>query len=177
MLDAKELRLQIKQHMGTVFEKNGFKSKNNGKRSIIWEKMIDDGEFFVGIAFSMDTRDSHNPEFRMELRFDPEDIRDIRSYSYAGWPPKGIRKGLGIKVSILDRVLSGGYDAWIPFPRNLAASPATWEDYARFLVEDLEKRIPTGKRVTKKTHRWEYDWETNTAKKTNSKDKPHDDNV
>lgn len=155
MLDGKELRRQVKDHMGPVFEANGFKYKYEGKGST-WMKPIEDGEYFIGIGLFMDTRVKDAPEFRMTLFLDSIDISDIRAYRHSGWPPKEIMNRLGIKVSLAAKILSGGYDAWIPFPKVDNPDPKVWEDYASYLLENLYKRIPKGKKWVKKTHRWEY---------------------
>lgn len=156
MLSAPELRKIVKSTMGPVFEKQGFKYKYEGKGST-WSKLVEGGTYEIGIGLFMDARNKLKPEFRFTLFVDPEDIRDIRAYSHSGWPPKKILKELDIKVSLIDRILGASYDAWIPFPKTDSLPQKTLEEYAHHLIHDLYGKIEKGKRVTKKTHRWEYE--------------------
>lgn len=141
--------------MGTVFEDRGFKYKYEGKGST-WIKPIDNGEYVIGIGLFIDTRQKSNPEFRITLFVDSEDIRDIRAYRYSGWPPKRIMEKMEIRPKLLDKLISFGYDAWIPFPENNDIKPSVWVEYAESLLHDLYKKVPVGKRWVKKTHRWTY---------------------
>lgn len=155
MLDSKELRKQVKDHMGPIFESNGFKYKFEGKGNT-WMKPIEGGEYFIGIGLFIDARLKEKPEFRFTLFFDNEDIRDIRAYRHSGWPPKRILEQLGIKVSLFSKLMGGSSDAWIPFPTKTNISNKTWEDYANHLMNELNEKIPKAKKWIKKTHQWEY---------------------
>lgn len=156
MLDTKKFRKQVKDFMGPVFEKEGFKYKYEGSAPT-WIKNIENGDYHIGIGLFIDSRVKTKPEYRLTLFVDMDDIRDIRAYSHSGWPPKSIEKRLGIKVSLINRVFSGGYDAWIPVPDDSLITPAILEEYAEYLVKDLYSKVEKGKKWVRKTHRWEYD--------------------
>ncbi len=121
-----------------------------------WIKTIENGDYRIGIGLFIDNRIKSKPEFRFNLYVDPEDTRDIRAYSHAGWPPKEVMKSLGISVTVFTKLASGGYDAWIPFPNVKTLDGNVLQSYAKHLLDDLDRRIEKGKRWTKKTHRWEY---------------------
>lgn len=155
MVDKSIFRRQVKKYMEPVFLENGFRVNKQGRGSE-WAKLIEDGEYCIGIGFFTYLRDKTKPAYRFQLLLDPEDVCDMRAYSHSGWPPATILKSLGIHVGLGDRLLSMGYDAWIPWPTNAEPEPKVFQEYAEYLIKDLYSRIEKGKKWTTKTHRWEY---------------------
>lgn len=155
MLDTNTFKTYVKKTMGPVFIENGFEYSAQAK-GYTWQKLSDDKSLKIGIGLFTDGRTRSNPEFRFTLFVDPEDIMDIRAFRHAGWPPKTIRKKMNIKVTLLQRIYASGYDAWIPIPPTLP-DEYIMQEYANYLIQDLNSKIKKGRNWTKKTHKWEYD--------------------
>lgn len=155
MLEANDFRQIVKNTMGPVFETSGYEY-NKKLKDMRWIKKTDDCEYQVGIGFFIDMKnpDPATREFRFTIFVDPKDIYDIRAYWHNGWPPKNVMKKLGIKPSVWERFISMGYDAWIPFPSQNYQDTNIWKEYAEYLMQDLDKKLPKAKREVKKTHRW-----------------------
>lgn len=154
MLDPKSLRSTFIKVMGPIFESEGLVKEDSN--SNLWQKTLSKEGIIIGIGFTIDARDAAKPVFSFTLYVDTANLRDVRAYSHSGWPPKRILKALGIKASPLTKILSGGYDAWVQFPKETNLNTDILAEYAEYLVIDLYKRIDKGKRWVAKTHQWEY---------------------
>lgn len=152
-MDVTTFRKQLISQFNAVLLADGYVGKRSGK-GYTWSKLIDDGNFQIGLGFWIDKKSHSNPYFRIDQLLDTEDIHDIRAYSKSEWPPKDIRRSLGVRRSLADIVYGLGSDVWIPIPK-LIPNDKAFHRYALWLKCALESNIHAGKKVVQKTHKWE----------------------
>jgi len=148
----------VKNIMGPIFESSGYRFERIDS-NYIWKKLIHNGEYIVGIAYWQ--RNRQIPEFSMTIYLDKEDILDPRAYIHSGAPPRKIRKKLNLDYTIIDRVISGGYDVWFNTPKVIHDYTG-FMDYANWLLDDLDKRTEYAINTNNKTRSNNYEFRKNS---------------